>query len=147
VNAVVPYTPMYQTARMLDIALSRSELAVCMTRFAIRPAKSFWKNGQLWRTTCQWLCQRIRLVAPGTSALCRIATSLKIASGRTTSTRAIIATSIGVSAASAAARSVVSISATSRPMKSGITVSSSATARLAANIAAYQPFVWRMKCQ
>jgi hypothetical protein len=27
---------------MLDIALSRSELAVCMTRFAMRPAKSFW---------------------------------------------------------------------------------------------------------
>ena len=36
-----------------------------MTRFAMRPAKSFWKNGQLWRTTCQWLCQRMRLVAPG----------------------------------------------------------------------------------
>jgi hypothetical protein len=32
-------------------------------------------------------------------------------------------------------------------MKSGITVSSAATARLAANIAAYQPFVWRTKCQ
>ena len=79
---------MYQTARMLDIALSRSELAVCMTRFAMRPAKSFWKNGQLWRTTCQWLCQRIRLVAPGTSALCRIETSARIASGRTTSTSA-----------------------------------------------------------
>ena len=49
--------------------------AVCITRLAMRPAKSFWKNGQLWRTTCQWLCQRIRLVAPGMSALWRIATS------------------------------------------------------------------------
>ncbi len=38
----------------------------------MRPAKSFWKNGQLWRTTCQWLCQRIRLVTPGTTALLRI---------------------------------------------------------------------------
>ncbi len=32
-------------------------------------------------------------------------------------------------------------------MKSGITVSSSATASDAANIAAYQPFVWLTKCQ
>ena len=93
---------MYQTARMLDIALSRSELAVCMTRFAMRPAKSFWKNGQFWRTTCQWLCQRIRLVAPGTSALCLIETSVRIASGRATSTSATIASSIGNAAVSAA---------------------------------------------
>ena len=138
---------MYQTARMLDIALSRSELAVCMTRFAMRPAKSFWKNGQLWRTTCQWLCQRIRLVAPGTSALCRIETSVRIASGRTTSTSATMPSSIGIAAVSAAWRSGVSISDTRRPMNSGMTVSSSATARLAANIAAYQPFVCLMKCQ
>jgi hypothetical protein len=38
---------MYQTARMLAIALSRSAFAVCITRLAMRPAKSFWKNGQL----------------------------------------------------------------------------------------------------
>ena len=38
------------------------------SRLAMRPAKSFWKKGQLWRTTCQWLCQRIRLVTPGTTA-------------------------------------------------------------------------------
>ena len=44
-------------------------------------------------------------------------------------------------------RSVASISDTRRPMKSGITVSSAATARLAANIAAYQPLVCRTKCQ
>jgi hypothetical protein len=56
---------MYQTARMLETTLSRTALPVCITRLAMRPAKSFWKNGQLCRTTCQWLCQRIRLVAPG----------------------------------------------------------------------------------
>jgi hypothetical protein len=32
-------------------------------------------------------------------------------------------------------------------MKRGMTVSSAATAKLAANMAAYQPFVWRTKCQ
>ena len=26
----------------------------------MRPAKSFWKNAQDWRTTCQWFCQRMR---------------------------------------------------------------------------------------
>ena len=47
---------------MLDITLSRSAFSVCMTRLAMRPAKSFWKKGRFWRITCQWLCQRIRLV-------------------------------------------------------------------------------------
>ena len=41
---------MYQSARMLLTTLSRTALAVCITRFAMRPAKSFWKNGQLCRT-------------------------------------------------------------------------------------------------
>ena len=31
----------------------------------MRPAKSFWKNVQLCRTTCQWFCQRIMLDRPG----------------------------------------------------------------------------------
>jgi hypothetical protein len=39
------------------------------------------------------------------------------------------------------------MSETSLPMKSGITVSSSATARLAAKRAANQPFVCLTKCQ
>ena len=68
---------------MLDITLSRSAFAVCMTRLAMRPAKSFWKKGRFWRTTCQWLCQRIRFVTPGMSAFWRTATSLKSTSGRT----------------------------------------------------------------
>jgi hypothetical protein len=68
---------MYQTARMLETTHSRTALPVCMTRLAMRPAKSFWKNGQLWRTTCQWLCQRIRLVTPGTTALLRTRLSAK----------------------------------------------------------------------
>ena len=138
---------MYQTARMLAITLSRSALAVCMTRLAMRPAKSFWKNGQLWRTTCQWLCQRIRLVAPGMIALWRIATSASITSGRTMSTSATMPTSSGHWSFSAAWRSTASMSDTSLPMNTGITVSISATARLVTNISAYQPLVWRTKCQ
>jgi hypothetical protein len=60
---------MYQTALTTCTTLSRRAGPACITRLAMRPAKSFWKNGQLWRTTCQWLCQRMRLVAPGMSAL------------------------------------------------------------------------------
>ena len=138
---------MYQTARMLDITLSRRELAVCITRLAMRPAKSFWKNARPWRSTCQWLCQRIRLVAPGISAFWRIAMSTRITSGRTMSTSATMPSSIGACCARAAWRSAASISDTSLPRNTGITVSISATARLVANISAYQPRVWRTKCQ
>ena len=50
---------MYQTAVSSATRLSRIDGPVCITRLAMRPAKSFWKNAQLWRTTCQWFCQRI----------------------------------------------------------------------------------------
>jgi hypothetical protein len=73
--------------------------------------------------------------------------SIRIATGRTISTSPIMPISTGHSEASAVSRSGASISETSRPMNSGITVSSSATAKLAANMAEYQPFVCRMKCQ
>ena len=82
-KATTAYTAMYQTARMLAMVDSRSAMPVCMTRCAMRPAKSFWKNGQLWRMTCQWFCQRTRLVTPGMMALWRIATSTRITAGRT----------------------------------------------------------------
>ena len=65
----MPYTTMYQTARMLETTLSRSEFEVFITRLAIRPAKSFWKKFQLCRITCQWLCHRISVVTPGITAL------------------------------------------------------------------------------
>jgi hypothetical protein len=138
---------MYQTARMHETTLSRTALLVCITRLAMRPAKSFWKNGQLWRTTCQWLCQRIRLVTPGSTALLRTRLSSSSASGRPMSTSAAMPMSAGSAPASAAARSVDSISRTSLPMKTGISVSISATARPVANIATKSPRVWRMKCQ
>ena len=40
--------------------VSRIAGPVCITRLAMRPAKSFWKNAQDCRTTCQWFCQRMR---------------------------------------------------------------------------------------
>ena len=55
---------MYQTALVALTTLSRSDGPVCITRLAMRPAKSFWKKLQLCRTTCQWFCQRTRLVRP-----------------------------------------------------------------------------------
>ena len=42
---------MYQTVLIETTMLSRSDGPVCMTRLAIRPAKSSWKNDQFWRTT------------------------------------------------------------------------------------------------
>ena len=60
---------MYQTALVPATTLSRRAGPVCMIRLAMRPAKSFWKKVQLWRTTCQWLCQRIRLVRLGGDGL------------------------------------------------------------------------------
>src|SRR6185312_12028285 len=59
-------------------------------------AKSFWKNGQL--------CQRIRLVAPGTTALLRMRLSASSASGRPTRTTSAMATSSGSAWRNAASR-------------------------------------------
>src|SRR3569833_2619120 len=42
-------------------SVSRIEGPVCITRLAMRPAKSIWKKPQACRTTCQWFCQRMRL--------------------------------------------------------------------------------------
>jgi len=134
---------MYQTARMELTTQSRSALLVCITRLAMRPAKSFWKKGQLWRTTCQWLCQRIRLVTPGTTALLRTRLSIISASGRPTRISTAMAINIGMASASAAARSVASISRTSLPMNTGISVSIRATIKPVANIAPNRPLVWR----
>ena len=51
---------MYQTLVSIATSVSRIAGPVCITRLAIRPAKSFWKNAQDWRTTYQWFCQRMR---------------------------------------------------------------------------------------
>jgi hypothetical protein len=87
---------------MLDMTLSRSALLVCMTRLAMRPAKSFWKKGRFWRMTCQWLCQRMRFVTPGRSVFWRTATSLRTTIGRTNRIRTTMKPSTNALSASAA---------------------------------------------
>jgi hypothetical protein len=42
---------MYQSASTICTADSRNEVPVCITRLAMRPAKSFWKNDRLCLTT------------------------------------------------------------------------------------------------
>src|SRR5262245_40840702 len=51
---------MYQTLVSSATSVSRIAGPVCITRFAIRPAKSFWKNAQDWRIRYQWFCHLIR---------------------------------------------------------------------------------------
>jgi hypothetical protein len=118
-----------------------------MTRAAIRPAKSFWKNVQPWRTTCQWLCQRTRLVMPGISIRFATISCAKCAAGRT------IRNSIPIRAScQPASRQIVSgvcddTSDTMRPMHSGISASVTATKKQVPNSAAIGPGIWRTKCQ
>jgi hypothetical protein len=52
---------MYQTLVSSATSVSRIAGPVCITRLAMRPAKSFWKNAQDWRTTYQWFCHLMRL--------------------------------------------------------------------------------------
>src|SRR5262249_29170304 len=51
---------MYQTLVSSATSVSRIAGPVCITRLAMRPAKSFWKNAHDWRTTYQWFCHRMR---------------------------------------------------------------------------------------
>jgi hypothetical protein len=81
---------MYQTAVSSATRLSRTAGPVCITLLAMRPAKSFWKNAQDCRTTCQWLCQRIRLPTLAAIAWLAIRFWAVSATGRaTSSTRAM----------------------------------------------------------
>ena len=75
------------------------------------------------------------MVTPGITALLRTIESARIASGRAISTRAAMTSNSGASAITAARGSGTVISPTSLPMKSGITVSSSATVAPNTNIA------------
>ncbi len=86
---------MYQTAVRSATRLSRIAGPVCITRLAMRPAKSFWKNVQLWRTTCQWLCQRMRVVTLAAIAWLAMMFCMVNASGRSTSSTSAMPASSG----------------------------------------------------
>jgi hypothetical protein len=134
---------MYQTAVNSATRLSRIAGPVCITRLAIRPAKSFWKKLHDWRTTCQWLCQRMRLATLAAIAwlatmFCRVS-----AAGRSTRSTPAIASKIGQNAANRLSGGLPVIKVTMRPMKTGISASSSATAKPAPKRQANKPLAWR----
>ena len=138
---------MYQTAVSSATRLSRIAGPVCITRLAMRPAKSFWKNVQLWRTTCQWLCQRIRLPTLAAIAWLAMMFCEVSASGRSTSSTSAMPSRIGQNAANRVSGGLDVIRVTMRPMNTGISESSSASAKPAANSPANRPLAWRAKCQ
>jgi len=138
---------MNHTAVSIDTRLSRIAGPVCMTRVAMRPAKSFWKKAQDCRATCQWFCQRIRFETLAAMAwfmtrCCDVNTSGRI----TTSTSAIPASIIQCSA-NKVAGSDFDTKVTTRPMNTGIRMSSMATTKPMANSAMNSAFAWRTKCQ
>ena len=101
--------------------LSRIAGPVCITRLAMRPAKSFWKNAQDWRTTCQWFCQRMRLATLAAIAWFISRCCATKASGRSTSSTAAMPSEhrpgLGEQRLPAC---VCVISVTTWPMKTGI---------------------------
>jgi len=75
-------------------------------------------------------------VAPGISALWRIAMSVIWRNGRTINTTSIMPDKVAACAANAATRSGAAISATSLPTNTGMHISASATLRLVTTMAA-----------
>src|SRR6266404_2007870 len=118
---------MYQTLVSSATRVSRIAGPVCITRLAMRPAKSFWKNAQDWRTTYQWFCQRMRF-----DTLAEIAW---------------FPSRCGQNFANSSSGGLAVINVTMRPMNTGMVESSSATTKPAANKAANRPFACRAKCQ
>ncbi len=86
----------------------------------MRPAKSFWKNAQLWRTTCQWFCQRIMFDTLAAIAWLATRFCAVIASGRPISSTSAMPMSMCHCSASSVFGSLAVISVTTRPMKTGI---------------------------
>ena len=133
---------------MIDsTTLSRNAGPVCMTRAAMRPAKSFWKKVQPCRTTCQWLCQRTRFVRPGTSIRLATISCAKCAAGRNTRNSAAINSNCPPASGQIASGAVEETSETMRPRQTGISASVIATPKPVANKAASGPGICRTKCQ
>src|SRR5262252_6554071 len=138
---------MYQTLVSSATRVSRIAGPVCITRLAMRPAKSFWKNAQDWRTTYQWFCHLMRLETLAEIAWFAIRFCAVSAIGRATSSTNAIAKRCGQNFANSSSGGLAVISVTMRPMNTGMVESSNATTKPAANNAANRPFAWRAKCQ
>ncbi len=120
---------------------------VCITRVAMRPAKSFWKNAQDCRTTCQWFCQRMRFETLAAIAWFISRCWVTMASGRASSSTAAMPSSIGQAFVRTSSGSVLVTSVTTLPMNTGMVISSSATTKPMANKPMNSPFAWLAKCQ
>ena len=113
----------------------------------MRPAKSFWKNVQLCRTTCQWFCQRTMLDRPGFTIWLISTTWPMNTIGRTSSSTPAMVRSCGQVSRSRSAGAWVETSPTTRPMKAGMVTSSIAIRPPKMNSATTSQRCWRMKCQ
>src|SRR5262245_61980911 len=138
---------MYQTLVSSATSVSRIAGPVCITRFAMRPAKSFWKNAQDWRIKYQWFCHLIRFDTLAEIAWLAIRFCVVSASGRAISSTSAMPKRCGQNFANSSCGSPAVIKVTIRPMNTGTVESSSATTNPAANNAANRPFAWRAKCQ
>ncbi len=138
---------MYQTLVSSATSVSRIAGPVCITRLAMRPAKSFWKNAQDWRTTYQWFCHRMRFDTLAEIAWFAIRFCAVSAIGRAISSTTAIPSRCGQNFANSSSGGLAVIKVTMRPMNTGMVESSSATTKPAANNAANRPFAWRAKCQ
>ncbi len=138
---------MYQTPVISATRLSRTAGPVCITRLAMRPAKSFWKNAQDCRATWKWFCQRIMLATLTAIAWLLTRFCAICASGRSSSSTKAMPSSIGQFSVQRRSGWLDVTSVTMWPMNTGIVELSSATIRPATNSAANSPLAWRAKCQ
>ena len=138
---------MYQTAVSSATSVSRIAGPVCMTRVAMRPAKSFWKNAHDWRTTYQWFCQRIRFETLAAIAWFETRFCAVRAIGRSTRSTNAMPSRCGQNFSNSSSGLFDVMSVTMRPMNTGMRVSSSATTNPAANRPSKRPRACLAKCQ
>ena len=118
---------MYQTPVISATRLSRTAGPVCITRLAMRPAKSFWKNAQDCRATWKWFCQRIMLATLTAIAWLLTRFCAICASGRSSSSTTAMPSSIGQFSVHSVSGWLDVTRVTMRPMNTGMVESSSAT--------------------
>src|ERR1700719_3361473 len=111
---------MYHTPVMRATSDSRTAGPVWITREAMRPAKSFWKNAHDWRATYQWFCHRIMFETLAEIAWLATRFWPVNASGRTSNSTAAIPTSVRHDSAHSLAGSLDVTKLTTRPMNTGI---------------------------
>src|SRR5262249_14683638 len=126
---------MYQMVVMVAVSVERTDGPVCITRSEMRPAKSFWKNAQLCRTTCQCACHRINPVNGAAIAWLVISESVKSTIGRATSTTSAMPSSQGQQSVTSRSGGVLVTMVTTRPMNHGTALSLSATSNSTTNSA------------